>query len=73
MCRLHRTLFIAYTDSISNHLRRFTMAMAAMIIMTAAITEGEEFKIRSMGTAGHLVKPFGVGDMLRKVKEALGE
>ncbi|MFC1902383.1 response regulator [Chloroflexota bacterium] len=43
-----------------------------VILMTAAITEGEEFRIRSMRTAGHLVKPFGVDDMLRKVKEALG-
>jgi two-component system phosphate regulon response regulator PhoB len=44
-----------------------------VIIMTAAITEGEEFRIRSMRTAGHLVKPFGVDEMLSKVKKALGE
>jgi DNA-binding response OmpR family regulator len=44
-----------------------------VIIMTAAITEGEEFRIRSMRTAGNLVKPFGVDEMLSKVKKALGE
>ncbi len=44
-----------------------------VIIMTAAITEGEEFRIRSMRADGHLLKPFSVDEMLRKVKEALGE
>lgn len=44
-----------------------------VIIMTAAITEGDEFRIRSMRTAGHLVKPFSVDEMLRQVKKALGE
>jgi DNA-binding response OmpR family regulator len=44
-----------------------------VIIMTAAITEGKELLNRSMKTAGHLVKPFSIDEMLRKVKKALEE
>ena len=44
-----------------------------VIIMTAAVPEGEEYKIRSMRVAGYLVKPFGVDELLRQVKQVLGE
>jgi len=44
-----------------------------VIIMTAVIMDEDKFKIHSMSTTGHLVKPFSVDEMLHKVKEALGE
>ena len=44
-----------------------------VIIMTAVVPEGGEYKIRSMRTAGYLVKPFGVNELMRQVKQVLGK
>lgn len=44
-----------------------------VIIMTAAVPEGEEYKIRSMRAAGYLVKPFSIDELLRQVKQVLGK
>ena len=44
-----------------------------VIIMTATVPDSEEYKIRGMRTAGYLVKPFTVDELLRQVKQALGE
>jgi len=44
-----------------------------VIIMTATVPDSEEYKIRGMRTAGYLHKPFTVDELLRQVKQALGE
>jgi len=44
-----------------------------VIIMTATVPDSEEHKIRGMRTAGYLVKPFTADELLRKVKQTLGE
>ena len=44
-----------------------------VIIMSAALLEGEENKIRSMRVSGHLVKPFNIDQLLHQVKQALGK
>lgn len=44
-----------------------------VIIMTATVPDSEEYKFPSMRTAGYLVKPFSVDELLRQVKQALGE
>ena len=44
-----------------------------VIIMTAATPEGDEYKIRSMRAAGYMVKPFGVDELTRQVKQILGK
>ncbi len=44
-----------------------------VIIMTATVPQNQEYKFPSMRTAGYLVKPFTVDELLRMVKQALGE
>jgi len=44
-----------------------------VIIMTATVPDSEEHKIRGMRTAGYLVKPFTADELLRQVKQVLGE
>lgn len=44
-----------------------------VIIMTATVPENSEFKFPSMRTAGYLVKPFDLDELLGKVKQALEE
>ncbi len=44
-----------------------------VIIMTATVPQNQEYKFSSMRTAGYLVKPFEVDELLRKVKQVLGE
>ncbi len=44
-----------------------------VIIMTATVPQDKDYRLRSMRTAGYLVKPFDVDEMLRKVKHVLGE
>ena len=44
-----------------------------VIIMTATMPQSEEHKFPSMRTAGFLVKPFTIDELLRQVKQALGE
>ena len=44
-----------------------------VIIMTATVPQSEEYKFSSMRTAGYLVKPFTVDELLRQVKQALGK
>ncbi len=44
-----------------------------VIIMTATVPQNQEYKFPSMRTAGYLVKPFEVDELLRKVKQVLGE
>ena len=44
-----------------------------VIIMTATVPQGGEYKFPSMRTAGFLVKPFHVDELLRQVKQVLGE
>lgn len=43
-----------------------------VVVMTAVVPDGEEYRIRGMRTAGYLVKPFTVDELLDKVKEVLG-
>ena len=46
-----------------------------VIIMTAAMPEDEEYKVRSMRgmkVVGYLIKPFGVDELLRQVSLVLG-
>ena len=43
-----------------------------VIIMTATVPQSGEYKFPSMRTAGFLVKPFNVDELLRQVKQALG-
>ena len=42
-----------------------------VIIMTAVLPEGEEYKVRGMRATGYLVKPFGADELTRQVKQAL--
>jgi two-component system alkaline phosphatase synthesis response regulator PhoP len=42
-----------------------------VIIMTAAMPEDEEYKIRRMRTAGILPKPFSIEGLLRQVAQVL--
>ena len=42
-----------------------------VIIMTATVPDSEEHKIQGMRTAGYLVKPFTVDELLRRVKQVL--
>jgi len=44
-----------------------------VIIMTATVPESEEYKIRGMRATGYLVKPFSADELLRQVKQVLGE
>ena len=44
-----------------------------VIIMTATVPESEEYKIRGMRAAGFLTKPFSADELLRQVKQVLGE
>lgn len=44
-----------------------------VIITTATVPQNEEHKFPSMRTAGYLIKPFDINELLRKVKQALGE
>ena len=44
-----------------------------VIIMTATVPQGGEYKFPSMRTAGYLVKPFSVDELLRQIKQVLGE
>ena len=44
-----------------------------VVIMTATVPESQEYKFPSMRTAGYLVKPYTVDELLRKVKQVLGE
>ena len=44
-----------------------------VIIMTATMPQNQDYKFPSMRTAGFLVKPFTVDELLRQVKQALGE
>ena len=44
-----------------------------VIIMTATVLQSGEYKFPSMRTAGYLVKPFSVDELLRQVKQVLGE
>ncbi len=43
-----------------------------VIIMTATVPRGKEHRFPSMKTAGYLVKPFSVDELLHQVKQALG-
>ena len=44
-----------------------------VIIITAVVPESEEYKIRGMRAAGYLTKPFGVDELMRQVRQVLGE
>ncbi len=44
-----------------------------VIIMTAAAPQSGEYKFPRMRTAGYLPKPFTADELLRQVKQALGE
>ena len=44
-----------------------------VIIMTATMPQNQEYKFPSMRTAGYLVKPFVVDELLHKVKQVVGE
>ena len=44
-----------------------------VIIMTAMAPQSEEYKFASMRTAGYLIKPFSIDELLRRVKQILGE
>jgi len=41
--------------------------------MTATVPQSQEYKFPSMRTAGYLVKPFVVDELLHQVKQVLGE
>jgi len=43
-----------------------------VIIMTATVPQSQEYKFPGMRTAGYLVKPFDVDELLDQVKQALG-
>ena len=43
-----------------------------VVIMSATIPNGEEYRIRGMRTAGYLVKHFTVDELLQQVKKVLG-
>ncbi len=42
-----------------------------IIIITAAVRQGDAEKARTLGTAGYLTKPFTAEELLRKVQKAL--
>jgi len=44
-----------------------------VVIMTASLREGEEDKAHAMGAVGYLAKPFSVDELLRQVKQVLGD
>jgi CheY-like chemotaxis protein len=44
-----------------------------VVIMTASLREGEKEKARAMGAVGYLAKPFSVDELLRQVKQVLGD
>ena len=44
-----------------------------VVIMTASLREGEEDKAHSLGAVSYLTKPFGVDELLRQIKQVLGE
>jgi DNA-binding response OmpR family regulator len=43
-----------------------------VIIMTAVVPDGEEYRIRGMKTDGYLVKPFTIDELSQKVEKVLG-
>jgi two-component system alkaline phosphatase synthesis response regulator PhoP len=43
-----------------------------VVIMTAAVLEGDEYQTRGVRTNDYLIKPFAVEDLLQKVKRILG-
>ncbi len=42
-----------------------------VIIMTATAPQGTDYKLASMRTAGYLIKPFEIKELVRKVAQAL--
>ncbi len=44
-----------------------------VIIMSATVPQDQEYKFTIMRTAGYLVKPFEIDELLGKVKQVLGE
>lgn len=44
-----------------------------VIIMTASVQQDNGYKFPRMRTAGYLAKPFDLDELLRKVKQVLGE
>jgi DNA-binding response OmpR family regulator len=44
-----------------------------VIIMTATVPQSEESKFLAMRTAGYLVKPFDINEMMRQVRLAIGK
>ncbi len=44
-----------------------------VVIMTATVPQSQEYKFPSMRTAGYLVKPFEIDELLLKVKQVLGD
>lgn len=42
-----------------------------VVILTAAVREGEEGKARGIGASGYLVKPFGIDELLHHVEQVL--
>jgi len=43
-----------------------------VIIITAAVRQGDAEKARAMGAAGYLAKPFAADELLMEVKKVLG-
>jgi len=44
-----------------------------VVIMTATMPEGEEYKMRSMRAVGYLLKPFSVDELIGQVEQVLGK
>ena len=44
-----------------------------VIIITASLRRDEKDKIHSLGIAGYMTKPFSMDELLRRVKQVLGE
>lgn len=44
-----------------------------VIIMTATVPGSEEYKIRGVRVAGYLAKPFSADELMRQVKQVLGD
>jgi DNA-binding response OmpR family regulator len=44
-----------------------------VIIMTATVPQGQENKFHMMKTAGYLVKPFELNELLGKINQVLGD
>lgn len=44
-----------------------------VIIMTATVPQNHDSRLPGMKTAGYLLKPFEVDELLQKVKQVLGE